>query len=619
MLADSKMFALLVTPNLLEEPDGKPNFVMANEYPYARDTGMSILPIEMQNTDKNELEKKYQLLPPCVSADDEEEFRKRLIQTLSKVALATNDSDPVHNYLIGLAYIEGIDVEVNKELGLSLVAKSAEADLAEAMEYLRDKYQSDVKSDDDIHKAYYYAKRLADHYERNLGQDDIKTLRAKNRYALLYSCVETQAGALKIYQRTYDISVKKYGAKHPDTISFLRDIAVQYDVMNKKAKALTAYSDVYVKRFQSLGESHPDTLKSMGDYAWKLSLSKEHKKALNIIENCYRIALQTYGEDNETTVETLAIYAMLYCDSLEEKSYSYDKNKYLSGYEIPEKTQKAVDLYERTYEYRCKTLGQEHPTTMMALNNVAHTYSNVQQNHQKALEIYQRAYEQKCKVLGEKHTSTLTTLENIGVTYSSLRQWQKSLDILNKVYDDYVKIYGKFHKITIEVLSYIATTYGDSGDKVKKQEIINNFQAEKTRYVTLKTYGIDVMLDESDELFEKRIKQEVEDLNNDTNGVKVTIESIVYGLLLSKYFDDALSLTYRTYQTSLKLFGDKHDYTIGFLDLLAVVYNKKGDYENALKRYEQLYVVKSAVFGAEHELTLSTAKRIQEVKQNLQK
>ena len=52
MLNDSKLFALLVTPNLLEEPNGKPNFVMGEEYPMAKNSGMDILPAEMEDTDK---------------------------------------------------------------------------------------------------------------------------------------------------------------------------------------------------------------------------------------------------------------------------------------------------------------------------------------------------------------------------------------------------------------------------------------------------------------------------------------------------------------------------------------------------------------------------------------
>ncbi|MBO5285330.1 MAG: tetratricopeptide repeat protein [Clostridia bacterium] len=617
MLEDSKMFALLVTPNLLEEPDGKPNFVMAKEYPYARDTGMRILPIEMQNTDKNELAKKYDLLPPCVSADNEEEFRERLIQTLSKVALTVNDSDPVHNYLIGLAYIEGIDVEVNKELGMELITKSAEADLAEAMEYLRDKYQGDAKSDDDVHKAYYYAKRLADHYERTLGQDDIKTLRAKNKYAFLYGCLETQSGALKIYRRTHELSLRKYGAKNPDTISFLHDIAIWHGVMKNEKKALATHCDVYVKRFQALGETHPDTLKSMSNYAWKLSLANNYDKAVELIEKAYNLSYDAYGEGHELTIELLSIYASIYYDSLIRYSFKLDESS--SGVETLAKKHKAVILYERTYEWQRKTLGEEHPTTIRALNNLASSYSNIQKDHQKALELYQLAYAQKCKVLGERHPSTLTTLENMGVTYSLLRQWKKALDVLNDLYNYYLETYGKFHQNTINVLGAIADTYGNSGDEAKKQEIINNFQAESIRYATLKAAGADVVLDESDELFEARVKQEVDDYNNNTETIKNRIDAIAFALVASKYYDDALKLALRAYNLGVKLFGDDAYYTRDLMSLIAFIYKKKGDLVNALKYSEQLYDIECAMFGKDSEGMIKSAKSIEELKQSIQK
>lgn len=69
MLDRSKIFALLVTPSILEEPDGNPNFVMGVEYKEAldrREKGMVILPAEMVQTDKTELAIKFDELPECV-------------------------------------------------------------------------------------------------------------------------------------------------------------------------------------------------------------------------------------------------------------------------------------------------------------------------------------------------------------------------------------------------------------------------------------------------------------------------------------------------------------------------------------------------------------------------
>ena len=74
MMKESKLFTLLVTPNLLEKPDGKPNYVMEHEYPDARDAGMKILPAEMEETDKEALQADYAGIPECVNPSDDEAF-----------------------------------------------------------------------------------------------------------------------------------------------------------------------------------------------------------------------------------------------------------------------------------------------------------------------------------------------------------------------------------------------------------------------------------------------------------------------------------------------------------------------------------------------------------------
>ena len=74
MMRDSKLFALLVTPNLLEYVNGEPNYVMAHEYPDAKASGMYIIPAEMEVTDKAELRANYEDIPECVNPSEDELF-----------------------------------------------------------------------------------------------------------------------------------------------------------------------------------------------------------------------------------------------------------------------------------------------------------------------------------------------------------------------------------------------------------------------------------------------------------------------------------------------------------------------------------------------------------------
>lgn len=172
ILHDSKLFALLVTPNLLEETDGKPNFVMAEEYPAARKSGKPILPAEMEETDKEALCEKYEGLPACVKPGDTE-FHALFVDAVSSIAVETNNT-PEHNFLIGLAYLDGIDVEVNREFALELITGAAEAKLLEAMIKLISIYSDGIGVPINQNEVQKWSARLADYYfKRAFSKDGI--------------------------------------------------------------------------------------------------------------------------------------------------------------------------------------------------------------------------------------------------------------------------------------------------------------------------------------------------------------------------------------------------------------------------------------------------------------
>jgi hypothetical protein len=120
--------------------DGKPNYVMDPEFPTARDAGIPIIPAEMERTDRAQLQEKFQGIPECVDPHNDEAFFDRLLQSLQRMAVTVNDTDPEHVFLIGLAYIEGIDVETDKERGLELIRQdyARNPDYYEALSAVQD-------------------------------------------------------------------------------------------------------------------------------------------------------------------------------------------------------------------------------------------------------------------------------------------------------------------------------------------------------------------------------------------------------------------------------------------------------------------------------------------------
>ncbi|MBQ9593625.1 MAG: toll/interleukin-1 receptor domain-containing protein, partial [Lachnospiraceae bacterium] len=134
----SQLFALVVTPNLLESP----NYVMTTEYPQAKKASKQILPIEALETDDEEMKKKYQGIPSKVSVGDKDGVAHLLRESLGMIARQEQNHDPKHLFFIGLAYLSGIDVEVDHQKAFALIEAAANQGLPEAYEKLVSMYNT---------------------------------------------------------------------------------------------------------------------------------------------------------------------------------------------------------------------------------------------------------------------------------------------------------------------------------------------------------------------------------------------------------------------------------------------------------------------------------------------
>lgn len=151
-LKKSCLFALAITPNVVNEP----NYVMSIEYPMARDSAKPLLPVELAPTDREALLRNYAGLPECIRAEDEE----ALAESLRRIAVQENDSSPEHNFFIGLAYLAGIDVEVDHEKARSLITGAAENGLPEAARKLAAMYRHGEGVARDYQTAIFWQQKL---------------------------------------------------------------------------------------------------------------------------------------------------------------------------------------------------------------------------------------------------------------------------------------------------------------------------------------------------------------------------------------------------------------------------------------------------------------------------
>ena len=200
-LDKSRLFVLAVTPHLLE----RPNYVMEEEFPRARDAGKPILPVEMDPTDRAGLEAAYPGIPACAPSPA---LPGELKAALGELAKRENDADPAHNYFIGLAYLAGIDVEVDKARGVGLLRGAARAGLPEAMEKMAAVYRTGEGVARDRRAAIQWQEKLVDArraaWER--APDANSFLRYANPLWALaddYAALEDDANAADIWEQEF--------------------------------------------------------------------------------------------------------------------------------------------------------------------------------------------------------------------------------------------------------------------------------------------------------------------------------------------------------------------------------------------------------------------------------
>ena len=445
-LDKSELFALLVTPNLINEE----NYVQTTEYPYAHNKAKKVvLPAEMVKTDREELKKQYPGIPDCVNAHTDE-LDSGIIDGLHSIALRANEDNPEHCYLIGLAYLDGIDVEVNKEYALELITAAAELENPEAMEKLFFMFGDGDKIKVDYNRALHWAQKLYNYYLKIEGETGGYLLRWLNNLACSYSDLGNYQKALELNQKCYELRCKVLGEEHPDTLCSLNNLACSYRGLGNYRKALELNKKCYELRCKVLGEEHPDTISSLNNLSGTYSDLGDYQKALELKEKCHELSCKVLGDEHPDTISSLNNLACSYRD--------------IGDY------QKALELKEKCHELRCKVLGEEHPDTINSLNNLACSYSDLG-NYQKALELFEKCYDLRCKVLGDEHPDTISSLNNLSGTYRDLGDYQKALELFEKCYDLSCKVLGEEHTDTISSLNNLACSYSDLGNYQKAFEL----------------------------------------------------------------------------------------------------------------------------------------------------
>ena len=561
ILQDSKLFTLLVTPNLLEKPEGKPNFVMEDEYPAAVKAGIIIVPIEMISTDKEALKECFNNIPECIGHCNEEKIKNTIIESIGKTNNFDAEIDSEHLFLIGIAYLDGIDVETDVEKGVLLIKEAAEHGSVEAMEKLFTMYSEGDRVNLDYHEALKWIIKESDYCIDKYGEDAYETLRAFSKLSTAYSNCGEYKKALEISERIGTYSDERdllYAGSASVSLahSFLMtgDYSRTIEICNN---ALEKNIDMDARNVLSLLILLADAYTRVGN----------KNEALKIYSECYELANNYYGSEHRNSLAILNNMADIY----------FMGGDYKKAYEIN------MDVYQ----CRLKTSGNKHPETLVSVNNIANIFMSVNMNKE-AYEALSIAYNTASVILGEEHPSTLSILNNLAVVCGSVGKEKLESDLSWKVFKLRRKVLGDNHPDTIISLSNLALVYSKAHLYEQAESLLKDSIRLKRE---CKGYDGSFLLPEL-----------------------IALSTVYYE---SQNYRKEVDILEEAYSISCVSNGNEHYDTLKILSFLFIAYDKAGDHDVAVELGERAYEQFLCVYGPDNENTIIVKENLDRIKGNL--
>ena len=595
-LQDSQLFALLVTPSLLEyHPDGTPNFVMAQEYPAATTAGKPILPVEMELTDRTALADRYPGIPNCIDPVDEALLKQQLLQLIPQIVTGAGKQEPEHLFLVGLAYMEGIDMEVDRSRGVEMITAAAEAGLSEAMQRLVDMYSEGAGVELDYHAAARWAARLIDYYTTHYGPEDSNTINAMNNLGIQHMQLGAFSDALHWFERSYQMARQSLGRSHPQTLKILVNLSCAYAGVDQQEKALELNLQARQDHESIWGADGALYRWILSHLAAKYSDLGRYTEAIELEERIYAQLCKEKGEEDPDTLWILSNLAASYWDV--------------------DREQEALAATKTVYEGMCKNLGQEHVSTLAAQNNLAVAYGKQEDpDYARGLEIHQQVYRARRRILGEKHPDTLNSMREMAWFHLRLGNHQQAMEMATQAHLLLQEVMGEQSMAAVDAQNVLTQIYNATQAYAQAIESAKKVYALRSRalgqnhpetlsalkqlaIVQIKGADIDTVAETLENLyFALRRRHQLPHPD-----VQSVLEMLYDCRAKLKCKDPVVRCIQSDYEWKCQCLGEDHEQTLEAMEKWASCCGHAGDLRQAIAILEQLHIFKCKLYGWDHE------------------
>jgi tetratricopeptide (TPR) repeat protein len=144
------------------------------------------------------------------------------------------------------------------------------------------------------------------------------------------------------------------------------------------------------------------------------------------------------------------------------------------------KVDEAASMKKEVLEKSQRILGDEHPDTVMAMSNFAITLSDQGKVDEEA-SMMREVLEKSQRILGDEHPSTITAMSNLAITLRDQGKLDEAASMMKEVLEKSQRVLGDEHPSTITAMSNLATTLSDQSKLDEAASMIREVLEKRQR------------------------------------------------------------------------------------------------------------------------------------------
>ncbi|KAF5507555.1 Kinesin light chain [Colletotrichum aenigma] len=332
--------------------------------------------------------------------------------------------------------------------------------------------------------------------------------------------------------------------------------------------------------------------------SWYLVMLGNYSRAEVLAQDAVRVRRERLGEEHPSTLTSMANLASTYMNQGRWKE--------------------AEDLFVQVMETFKRVLGEEHHDTLMSMANLASTYRS-QGRWKEAEELFIQVIEMRKRVLGEEHPDMLTSMANLASTYRSQGRWKETEELEVRVIETRERVLREKHPEMLRIMHNLASTYMNQGRWKEAEklfmQVMETFKTvlgeEHPNTLTsmanlASTYRSQGWWKEAEELEVRVIEIRKRVLGEEHPDTLMSIANLASTFWNQGRWKGAEELEVRVIEIRKRVLGEEHPDTLMSMANLASTFWNQGRWKEAEELQVRVIETRKRVLGEEHPNTLTS-------------